>query len=523
MKILIFEDEGIVSIGIRDLLFTLPQISEVLIVANYQAFKDILARQKFDLAFVDVNIRGELVGIEAGAYLRKNYNMGLIYLTAYTTDEVISGISKNIPDAYIVKPFDETHLLNVTKQVYFKYKNADSPLGQISISQQEGAYLASKIEFYQDLIDQIYIVSITDSSGHIIYVNDAFCKLSGFARNDLIGHKHKLTNSNYHPPDFFNELWDKIKNGQIWHGEIRNKTKTDEIYWVECYIFPLRNSSSPENKHFVSIGHDISAKKILQDKVDELLNQKSKDLMDIQHQFNRLTKDNSMIGFNTVLVHEIKRPLATFSMQIELMINQLGPNLPDKYAEKLTKFKGNIQHLLGLINYLNEAFKRKNTDKREDIDLIEDMQAIIDFTKMIFPTRTPKFTFEYNLDKSIITGYRDSVFLSFFNLLKNASEAFKEEQTDRQIHISLTEQNDLAVVMVKDNVNGGIPEDIRKNLFKNSFVSQKQGGSGLGLNICRQALKTMDAEILLCHSDENGSTFKIMLPLSQTANLAKSA
>lgn len=512
MKILIFEDEGIVGIGIRDLLLTLPQINEVLIVSNYQAFIDTLAKQKFDLAFVDINIRGELIGIEAGAYLRKNYNMGLIYLTAYTTDEVISGISKNIPDAYLVKPFDDTHLLNVTKQVYYKYKNADSPLGQISISQQEGAYLSSKIEFYQDLIDQIYIVSITDSSGHIIYVNDAFCKLSGFDRSDLIGHKHKITNSNYHPSEFFNELWDKIRNGQIWHGEIRNKSKTEGIYWVECYIFPLRNSSSPENKHFVSIGHDITAKKLMQDELDELLNQKSKDLIDIQHQFNRLTKDNSMIGFNTVLVHEMKRPLATFSMQIDLMVNQLGPKLPDKYAEKLTKFKSNIQHLLRLVSYLSDAFKRKNTDKHEDIDLIEQLQLIIDFTKMIFPTSTPQFALECPLDKCLIAGYKDSVFLSIFNLLKNASEAFKEEQEDRQIHISLTNENNLTVIEVRDNVSGGIPDGIRNNLFKNTLISQKQGGSGLGLNICRQVLKTMNAEVQLYHTDQNGSTFKIMFP-----------
>jgi signal transduction histidine kinase len=275
----------------------------------------------------------------------------------------------------------------------------------------------------------------------------------------------------------------------------------------------LKNSDSSGGKHFVAIGHDITSKKLLQEKLDELLNQKSRDLIDIQHQFNRLTKDNSMIGFNTVLVHEIKRPLATLAMQLELMINQLGSNLPDKYVEKLLKYKGNIHHLLGLIMHLNEAFRRRDTDKFQRIDLIEYLKAAIDFTKMIFPVRTPQFTVSLNYDKYIIAGYKDSVFLSIFNLLKNASEAFTEEQADCQIHISLTEEKGSAVVEVKDNVVGGIPQEIRDNLFKSTFVSQKQGGSGLGLNICKQALKTMNADVFLEHTDENGTIFKIIFPI----------
>lgn len=164
----------------------------------------------------------------------------------------------------------------------------------------ELAARVSDLSFHRDAIDEHAFVSITNIQGNIIYVNDNFCEISEYSREELLGTNHRILKNNDHTLEFYKGMWKTISSGQVWHGEFQNKKKDGDFYWVQASIIP-RLDDKGKPFQYLAIQTDITQSKQISEAYRENLMMLEKLLEHTREGYWRIDNDALTIGVNQTM------------------------------------------------------------------------------------------------------------------------------------------------------------------------------------------------------------------------------
>lgn len=264
ISILYVEDEKMIRDEFTEILE--GETASLYVAANGKEGLELYKEHKPDIVITDIRMP-VMDGLEMSREILKiNENVPIIVSSAFNdTEYLLESIRLGI-HYYLVKPTN-------IKELFVTLERAS--IGIISARRLKES--EKLLEQYKDAVDKSEIVSKTDVKGIITYVNDAFCKISGYSEAELIGKSHNLVRHPDNKREFFEQLWHTILSKKEWHGIIQNRAKDGSFYFVESTIIPVLNSQN-EIEEFISIRKDVTQKELDKQRLEENLQSSSKTL-----------------------------------------------------------------------------------------------------------------------------------------------------------------------------------------------------------------------------------------------------
>ncbi len=369
-----------------------------------------------------------------------------------------------------------------------------------------------ELSAFRSAIDQSAIVAMTDPEGVITFVNDRFCEISGYSQGELLGKNHRITKSDQHSPEFFQEMWQTIRQGKIWRGEVCNQGKSGSLYWMDTVITPFMDDRGQVTQ-YLAIRFDITERK----RVEAQLNAE-------KERAEAATRAKS--DFLANMSHEIRTPMNAI---IGMSYLALQSHLPAKERNYIDKVHRSAQALLGIINDILDFSKIEAGKLDLEItnfcldDIFNDLISII-----ALKAEEKKLEFLFDLPPTLpnaLVGDPLRLGQILINLCNNAVKF-----TDKgEIVVSCrVESEDTRQVVLQFSVRDtgiGMTQEQQQLIFESftqadSSTSRKYGGSGLGLTISRCLTELMGGKMWVNSSPSEGSTFYFTVQLRKQRQAA---
>ncbi|BFU78130.1 hypothetical protein ALC152_13450 [Arcobacter sp. 15-2] len=395
------------------------------------------------------------------------------------------------------------------------------------LTTQEKSDLNASLE----IIDKYVIRSIADANGIIIDASKAFCDISKYSKEELIGQPHSIVRHPDMDKKVFEQMWSTIQSGKTWVGRLKNLAKDGTFYWVEAHI--EANFENGKIASYTAIRNNITDK-ILLEELNRSLNKKielevaksTKQLELIQKEQLKSVKLSSIGALAAGITHEINTPLTYIKGNFELIkydIEELPKSdIRDRILEDTEIITSGLDRISNIVEATREVSQSSNESK-EKTNIYRTLRTALIISnnriKQVTKIYLNGVLYSLDLEKetapyfSIVQKQRiEQVWIIIIN---NALDELVKmtDYEERRLDINIFYENNKVIVEFQDNA-GGIKEEILAKIFE-AFVSNKQsGGVGIGLNVAKKIVEENDGEIF-ARNTTNGAVFRIELSSSE--------
>jgi PAS domain S-box-containing protein len=333
-------------------------------------------------------------------------------------------------------------------------------------------------------LDQSSIVAFTDAKGIITSVNDKFCEISKYSREEIIGKDHNILNSGHHSKDFFKNLWKTIGTGNVWKGEIRNKAKDGTYYWVDTTIVPFLNDKGMPYQ-YLAIRNDITERK----RTEEVI-----------HRQDKLAAVGQLAAG---VAHEIRNPLTSMKGYAEFL------QLDEKDPERM-EFLSIILDEIDRVNTIVEDFmvlakpKAVELEEKNVVPVIQNVVSLLEFEAR---KKNVRLTFDCCQEIIQIECDENRLKQVFLNFIKNGIEAMPN---GGELHVKTIIHDNNVQISIQDTGVGISKEKLKK--LGEPFFTTKKNGNGLGLMVSFKIIESHNGKVFVESEPNKGTTFNILLP-----------
>lgn len=320
-------------------------------------------------------------------------------------------------------------------------------------------------------LDESSIVAITDSRGIITYINDQFCYISKYSREELLGKDHRIINSGYHSREFFKDMWRTIGSGKVWKGEIRNKAKDGTFYWMDTTIVPFLNEKGKPYQ-YLAIRYEITERK----RVEQELQKMMTTIIDVQEEERKRLSRNLHDG--------IGQNLYSHLITINRLISEVDHPLLHQMQKEATQ----------LIEEIREISWELRPSVLDDLGLVPAIRSFLS-----------RFSDHYNIDvyfECILHRRLNiSIELTIYRIIQEALTNVRKYAEVSEARVTVRELDDAVRVMIEDKGQG--------------FDMEKES-LGVGLFSMDERARSVGGEFSILASPGKGTKIILEVPTSLT-------
>jgi PAS domain S-box-containing protein len=363
---------------------------------------------------------------------------------------------------------------------------------------------------FQQVISSAFdVIVITDADGYIIYANPAFEIVTGYLKEEYMGKKTNILKSGYHDKDFYKNLWNTIKAGDIWKGEFINKKKNGETYYASSVIFPIYSEG---DVHYASIQRDVTHEKKL---YEQLLRAQKMEAIGtlaggIAHDFNNLL--TAILGYSEIMLGMTKegepfhRPATIINNAAQKGADMAKKILMVTRKEKMETKPVNINEIIHNSMELLQRSIPKNIEIV--INLQEDIPRI-----MVDPSQMQQviMNLAVNARDAMPNGGRLIIETAVVGTENGAANGIPDSKGGGFIKLSVSD------------TGTGMDTETQRKIFDPFFTTKETGkGTGLGLYIVHSVISNHGGYVNLYSEPNKGTRFNIYLPITKTVDIEES-